>query len=63
MLVWEKLGKARGNHGLDEIEIIHLQKKSTPDNSIPSREIEKSASCWEFELSRVKLYRKRPEWK
>ena len=28
-----KLGKARGNHGLDEIEIIHVQKKSTPDNS------------------------------
>ena len=22
-----KLGKARGNHGLDEIEIIHVQKK------------------------------------
>ena len=33
MLVREKLGKARGNHGLDEIEIIHVQKKSTPDNS------------------------------
>lgn len=28
-----KLGKARGNHGLDEIEIIHVQKKSTPHNS------------------------------
>ena len=33
MLVREKLGKARGNHGLDETEIIHVQKKSTPDNS------------------------------
>lgn len=33
VMVWEKLGKARGNHGLDEIEIIHVQKKSSPDNS------------------------------
>ena len=33
MLVRQKLGKGRGNHGLDEIEIIRVQKKSTPDNS------------------------------